>query len=254
LNKVLILYILKELIERVFLPSDFIVEIEEHKGEVVIKTIDGKECLFLNILPNLIYIDTVQKCGVTGTNVLKKVEQLTKLMPNINEIFLLDASKMSKCSIDIDLAIIKILTKGESWYNSLGYTSATGDTNKEKSINEKIINMSYNNFMDNLVKDASIKKRGIELFPDADVNTSVKLYFNSIWMIINNANCDNVNMVIWLKDVINRIIKMGILHYNPSLKKIVMPKGGRKRTRRYKKNIRTKNTKKYKKYKKIQKI
>jgi hypothetical protein len=243
---------LKELIESVFLPSDFIVEIEERKGEVVIKTIDGKECLFLNILPNLIYIDTVQKCGVTGTEVLKKVEELTKLMPNINEIFLLDASKMSKCGIDIDLAKIKILTKGESWYNSLGYTSATGDTNKEKSINEKIINMSYNDFMDNLVKDDSIKKRGIELFPDADVNTSVKSYFNSIWTIINNANCDNVNMVIWLKDVINRIIKMGILHYNPSLKKIVMSKGGRKRTRRYKKNIRTKNTKKNtKKYKKI---
>jgi hypothetical protein len=244
---------LKELIESVFLPSDFIVEIEERKGEVVIKTIDGKEFLFLNILPNLIYIDTVQKCGVTGTEVLKKVEELTKLMPtNINEIFLLDASKMSKCRIDIDLAIIKILTKGESWYNSLGYTSATGDTNKEKSINEKIINMSYNDFMDNLVKDDSIKKRGIELFPDADVNTSVKSYFNSIWTIINNANCDNVNMVIWLKDVINRIIKMGILHYNPSIKKIVMSKGGRKRTRRYKKNIRTKNTKKNtKKYKKI---
>ena len=44
---------------------------------------------------------------------------------------------------------------------------------------------------------------------------------------------------------------MGILNYNPSLKKIVMPKGGRKRTRRYKKNIRTKNTKKYKKIRKI---
>jgi hypothetical protein len=65
---------LKELIESVFLPSDFIVEIEERKGEVVIKTIDGKECLFLNILPNLIYIDTVQKCGVTGTEVLKRLK------------------------------------------------------------------------------------------------------------------------------------------------------------------------------------
>jgi hypothetical protein len=241
----------QETVEQVFLPRSFIVEVNEHNGEVVIKTLDGKECLFFNILPNLIYVDTVQKCGVTGTEVLKKVEELAKLIPSVKEIFLMDASKMSKCGIDIDLAKIKILTKGESWYNSLGYTSATGDSNAEKSINEKIINMSYNDFIDDLIKDPSIKQRGIELFPDVDVNTSVKSYFNSIWTIINNANCDNVNMVIWLKDVINRISRMGILNYNPSLKKIVIPKGGRKRTRRYKKNIRTKNTKKYKKIRKI---
>jgi len=241
----------QETVEQVFLPRSFIVEVNEHNGEVVIKTLDGKECLFFNILPNLIYVDTVQKCGVTGTEVLKKVEELAKLIPSVKEIFLMDASKMSKCGIDIDLAKIKILTKGESWYNSLGYTSATGDSNAEKSINEKIINMSYNDFIDDLIKDPSIKQRGIELFPDVDVNTSVKSYFNSIWTIINNANCDNVNMVIWLKDIINRISRMGILNYNPSLKKIVIPKGGRKRTRRYKKNIRTKNTKKYKKIRKI---
>jgi hypothetical protein len=231
---------LQETVEQVFLPNSYIVEVFERNGEVVIKTLDGKECLFFNVLSNLIYVDTVQKCGVTGTEVLKKVEELTKLIPRVKEIFLMDASKMSKCGIDIDLAKIKILTKGESWYNSLGYTSATGDTNKEKSINEKIINMSYNDFIDNLIKDPSIKQRGIELFPDVDVNTSVKLYFNSIWTIINNSNCDNVNMVMWLKDIIDRISRMGILHYNPSLKKIVAPKGGRKRTRRYKKNIRSK--------------
>lgn len=231
---------LQETVEQVFLSNSYIVEVFERNGEVVIKTLDGKECLFFNVLSNLIYVDTVQKCGVTGTEVLKKVEELTKLIPSVKEIFLMDASKMSKCGIDIDLAKIKILTKGESWYNSLGYTSATGDTDKEKSINEKIINMSYNDFIDNLIKDPSIKQRGIELFPDVDVNTSVKLYFNSIWTIINNSNCDNVNMVMWLKDIIDRISRMGILHYNPSLKKIVSPKGGRKRTRRYKKNIRSK--------------
>ena len=232
---------LHETIEQVFLPSSFIVEVNEHNGEVVIKTLDGKECLFFNILPNLIYVDTVQKCGVTGTEVLRKVEELAKLMPSVKEILLMDASKMSKCGIDIDLAKIKILTKGESWYNSLGYISAKGDTNAEKSINEKIINMSYNDFIDNLIKDPSIKQRGIELFPDVDVNTSVKSYFNSIWKIINDSNCDNINMVMWLKDIINKISRMGILNYNPSLKKIVTPKGGRKRTRRYKKYIRPKS-------------
>lgn len=231
---------LQETVEQVFLPDSFIVEVFERNGEVVIKTLDGKECLFFNVLSNLIYIDTVQKCGVTGTSVLKKVEELAKLIPSVKEIFLMDASKMSKCGIDIDLAKIKILTKGESWYNSLGYTSATGDTNKEKSLNEKIINMSYNDFIDNLIKDPSIKQRGIELFPDVDVNTSVKSYFNSIWTIINNSNCDNINMIMWLKDIIDRISRMGILHYNPSLKKIVAPNGGRKRTKRYKKYIRSK--------------
>ena len=162
---------LQETIEQVFLPSSFIVEVSEHTDEVVISTLDGKECLFFNVLPNLIYVDTVQKCGVTGTEVLKKVEELAKLIPGVKEILLMDASKMSKCGIDIDLAKIKILTKGESWYNSLGYTSATGDSNAEKSINEKIINMPYNDFIDNLIKDPSIKQRGIELFPDVDVNT-----------------------------------------------------------------------------------
>ena len=243
---------LQETVERVFLPGSFIVEVFDRNGEVVIKTLDGKECLFFNVLSNLIYVDTVQKCGVTGTEVLKKVEELAKLIPGVEEIFLMDASKMSKCGIDIDLAKIKILTKGESWYNSLGYTSATGDTNKEKSLNEKIINMPYNDFIDNLIKEPSIKQRGIELFPDADVNTSVKSYFNSIWSIINNSNCDNINMVMWLKDIIDRISRMGILNYNPSLKKKVTLKGGRKRTRRYKKYIQSKKRKcKTKKTKKL---
>lgn len=232
---------LQETVEQVFLPSSFIVEVNDEVDEVAIKTLDGKECLFFNVLSNLIYVDTVKKCGVTGTEVLRKVEELAKLIPSVKEILLMDASKMSKCGIDIDLAKIKILTKGESWYNSLGYISATGDTNAEKSINEKIINMSYNDFIDNLIKDPSIKQRGIELFPDVDVNTSVKSYFNSIWKIINDSNCDNINMVMWLKDIINKISRMGILNYNPSLKKKVAPKGGRKRTRRYKKYIRPKS-------------
>lgn len=234
---------LHETVEQVFLPSSFIVEVNDEVDEVAIKTLDGKECLFFNVLSNLIYVDTVKKCGVTGTEVLRKVEELAKLIPSVKEILLMDASKMSKCGIDIDLAKIKILTKGESWYNSLGYISAKGDTNREKSINEKTINMSYNDFMDNLIKDPSIKQRGIELFPDVDVNISVKSYFNSIWTIINNTNCDNVNMVMWLKDVINRINKMGILNYNPSLKKVVAPQGGRKKTRRGRKK-----TRRHKKY------
>ena len=43
---------LQETIEQVFLPSSFIVEVSEHTDEVVISTLDGKECLFFNVLPN----------------------------------------------------------------------------------------------------------------------------------------------------------------------------------------------------------
>jgi hypothetical protein len=66
----------------------------------------------------------MSKCGKnTGSFLLNKIEELAKSIENIHYITLEDLSKIKIYDSDINLAILKILTKGESWYNSLGFFS-----------------------------------------------------------------------------------------------------------------------------------
>ena len=91
-------------------------------------------CLQLIITPlETIVVSGLAKCnGVTqnegsGAALMLKVKQLAKTL-KINTIQLYDDSKVRVCdgngnNTEIDLFRLKILTKGESWYNSLGYKS-----------------------------------------------------------------------------------------------------------------------------------
>ena len=91
-------------------------------------------CLQLIITPlESIVVSTLTKCtDVTrnegsGNALMLKVSQLAKTL-KIDTIQLYDDSKVRICgdakdTTEVDLFRLKILTKGKSWYNSLGYKS-----------------------------------------------------------------------------------------------------------------------------------
>lgn len=112
---------------------------------VNIKTKDDVKCLSLYFHEDYISITSLDKCGIHGSDSLKKVEEVAKLLPNIKSINLMDTSSINKCGVKLDLAIIKILTNGQSWYNSLGYYS---DNYKDEiRHNKKILDLSCKDFL-----------------------------------------------------------------------------------------------------------
>ena len=137
-----------EIVQRVFLDKNVTIEREEY---IRIRTKDGGKCALFSLYPDHIYIDSLSKCGSTnGGDLLTMIDTIAKEMPNIKYIELVDASQIKICSTKISLRILKILTTGQSWYNSHGYYSANYDS--EKTHNEEIINMNYENFIDIVYK------------------------------------------------------------------------------------------------------
>ena len=113
---------------------------------VNIKTKDDVNCLSLYFYEDNILIKSLYKCGITGSKSLKKVEEVAKLLTK--SIKLIDASSINKCGVEIDLAIIKILTNGQSWYNSLGYYS---DNYKDEiRHNKNILDLSCKDFFESV--------------------------------------------------------------------------------------------------------
>jgi hypothetical protein len=141
---------------------------------ISIKTKDNVLCLSLYFYKDYIYITSLNKCGITGSNSLKKVEEVAKLLPNIKSINLMDASTINKCGVELDLAIIKILTKGQSWYNSLGYYS---DNYKDEiDHNKNILDLSCKDFFE------SVFEKCFEKFLVSNskeiINNTLKMYGN----------------------------------------------------------------------------
>lgn len=130
----------------VFSPEEYSITSNNNNSKYIIKTLDEQKCLTLSLNPNNIYIDILEKCGKPGTDSLRKVDELAKKIPNVEYIGLEDQSELIKCDYTIKLATIKILTKGESWYNSLGYISDNYEI--ERAENKKIIEMKYADFIE----------------------------------------------------------------------------------------------------------
>jgi len=111
-------------------------------NEYKIETKNNEECLTIHFLLDNIRIEKLSKCGEnSGTYLLSKIENLAKSMKNIQYITLLDTSEVKMYDCNIDLAILKILTEGKSWYNKLGYFSS--DYENEKIHNAEYINMEF---------------------------------------------------------------------------------------------------------------
>jgi hypothetical protein len=139
---------IKEKITSVFPNNNF--TITYSKKFCIISTNDGK-CLAISFYNDHLHINTLHKCENTGSKSLEMVEQLAKLIPNIHYISLDDGSSIKICGYKILLFILKILTKGQSWYNSLGYVSEYYADELED--NSNIINMEYNAFIDRVYEN-----------------------------------------------------------------------------------------------------
>jgi hypothetical protein len=107
-------------------------------------TVDG--CIDIDIDEKLIEINSLHKCVDSGPILLNKIETLAKKL-KIPEVSLMDASMIENRCYHINLAIYKIITKGESWYNSMGYISIDNDS--EKIANDIVCNLTLQEFFYN---------------------------------------------------------------------------------------------------------
>lgn len=107
-------------------------------------TVDG--CIDIDIDEKSIEINSLHKCEDSGSVILNKIETLAKTL-KIPEISLMDASMIENRCYYINLPIYKIITKGESWYNSMGYISIDNDS--EKIANNIICNLTLQEFFNN---------------------------------------------------------------------------------------------------------
>lgn len=155
-------------INQVFTKSIF--NINPFGTTISIKTKDNVLCLSLYFYKDYIYITSLNKCGITGSNSLKKVEEVAKLL--LKSIKLMDASTINKCGVELDLAIIKILTNGQSWYNSLGYYS---DNYKDEiAHNKNILDLSCKDFFES-VFEKCFKKFLVSNSKDT-INNKIKMH------------------------------------------------------------------------------
>uniref|UniRef100_A0A6C0E9W4 Uncharacterized protein n=1 Tax=viral metagenome TaxID=1070528 RepID=A0A6C0E9W4_9ZZZZ len=205
-------------------------------------------CFSITINENHIYISSISKCGKnTGSSLLSKIDELANSIENINYITLVDSSDIKIYDSNIDLAILKILTKGESWYNSLGFFSS--NYKNEKDYNEKNIrNIPINNVFDLLAGPGELAKLATEYFPGIDINLPTKDYFNIIVPLINNYEqskflkelIDKISLIIKY----DRILKKTIRYNNTNFENKNGGKKIKKRTRKIKKsNIKKRNNK-----------
>ncbi len=133
--------------------------------------IDDGECLSFYIQDKSMYLSGLNKCKYSGTENLEKLEIFARAI-KIEKISLVDESTISWKDIEIDLATIKILSNGQSWYNSLGYYS---ENHREESRKWNCIrNLTFLDVKDSLLlltyseydskSNYSISEDGFSLF------------------------------------------------------------------------------------------
>jgi hypothetical protein len=123
----------------------------------------------------VLYISKIFKCGdgKYTREVIKLIEDMAKSIPvppwsRVKYIKLEDGSSINVCAgqnssgMNIDLRYLKILTTGESWYNSFGYKSLDHDANVAH--NAAIINQPMDELLSKLVVQEYIDQKYINKF------------------------------------------------------------------------------------------
>ena len=124
----------------------------------------------------VLYISKIVKCGdgkPLTREVIKLIETMAKSIPvppwsRVKYIKLEDGSSINVCAgqnssgMNIDLRYLKILTTGESWYNSFGYKSLDHDANVAH--NAAIINQPMDWLLSELVVQEYIDQKYINKF------------------------------------------------------------------------------------------
>lgn len=125
----------------------------------------------------------------------------------------------------IELYPLKIITNGQSWYNSLGYFSENFEN--EQNYNYNVTNSIFNN----IVTERNLLQKSNKLFPTINTTLTVKEYFNRIMNYLNQRFDDNdvdaCEKYTFIQSVIQNIREN--LLYDPRLTKYINKAGGRKK-------------------------
>ena len=222
-----------------------------------------EDCAFIQLFDDHIYIELLERCGINGSQTIRKIEQLAVKLENISYISLEDDSTLKvypEFDIWINLYIYKILTKGQSWYNSLDYYS--DNYTKELEDNSKFKTMTIKEFQEEVKSsDINNKKYNKHLndFPDifsfeSKESMTVPDFYKKIMEIIGSDEPDKKRAK-WLEDDLNFVLKSKIINYKAEkLEKRMVPTGdARGKMKKMKKMKKTRKGRKGKKGKKTRK-
>jgi len=246
---------LKESLEDI--APDVVFKITGVEGEYNILTYDSKteeweKCALVSIGEGDMHVTDVAKTSViSGKEILEGIskcaEEIGITLISLEDVSSIDLYCQDK-SISFSLAVLKILTKGQSWYNSLGYKSF--EYKQEVKKNKVILNTPFtlyfrqmisrsdalNNLMssykyvpelkfnsDNLVDQGEeILQQLIEMDEFSDLNQlSVKEFVTRVESIIKKfqiSDCDNFYKLQILEYVII-VLSSGIMYNHLALYK-----------------------------------
>jgi hypothetical protein len=142
----------------------------------------------------VLYISKIVKCGDSSSmpltrKVIKLIETMVKTIPDppwslVKYIKLEDGSSINVCAgQNIDLRYLKILTTGESWYNSFGYKSLDHDANVAHNavIINKPMHLLLSELVDQQYFDQAYIKKFKARFPELNTaDLTVKEYVTAM--------------------------------------------------------------------------
>ena len=215
----------------------------------------------------VLYISKIFKCGdgmPHTRKVIKLIETMAKSIQappwsRVKYIKLEDGSSINVCArqnssgMNIDLRYLKILTTGESWYNSFGYKSANHDANVAH--NAGIINQPMDWLLSELVVQEYIDQKYINKFKARfpELNTAdltVKEYVTAMAKEVPRSgtrSCtkEQEKRASLLFNLVYYIGRSEMLEYDFRLQKMVERDpsfGGNKRSRRNQRSKRNKRS------------
>jgi len=210
------------------------------------------DCAFIQLFDDHIYIELLERCGINGSQTIRKIEQLAVKLENISYISLEDDSTLKvypEFDIWINLYIYKILTKGQSWYNSLEYYS--DNYAQEEKDNAKFEKMTIKEFQEEVnSSDINNKKYNKHLNDltaifsfEPDESMTVPDFYKKIMEIIGSDEPDKKKAK-WLEDDLNFVLESKIINYNAKkLEKRIVPTGDARGKMKKGKKTKTRKTK-----------
>jgi hypothetical protein len=238
----------------VFTPDFF--NVIKKNDEYDISSKDGQFCLKISFYENEIIVYKLEKCNTNGSLLLNLVEKFAEKfaekMPNYRFITLIDDSKINtKCkddeaSLGIDLATLKILTKGMSWYNSLGYVSSNFE--EEKEHNDEILKMPFEDALQMATNNKNVKttsKKILDdahnLFPDINMQMETGAYVNKLVESINyrfdssdDLSCQKYKFIKDLVDILSYLLEYDFSLFKRIRRHVTGGKTKKKKTKRRK--------------------
>jgi hypothetical protein len=258
-----------EAIIQIFPKPEYFVEYSnmyDMESEYNITSKNGHVCCNIEFVKNKLYINSLQKCGINGTETLRKLEQVAKSISYINELSLTDASVIEKSCIKdketklfhFSLRLLKILTNGRSWYNSLGYISTKYDD--ELAHNAEIIKMECSQFFEALHKIYNNDTRPVNKGKEREIEgrmrveesirffdfsgLTVQEYFTRVLHYISSENCD-YDTYKWIAFILQYILQSKIILYDYHLSKHIQRGGGKsKKFKKFKKSKKQRKSRK----------